>query len=104
VPHTEGLQTFTDVLRIIRVLFKEFIVVWQGAGEENQNVSSCWRCMLELLFYFCCVCHRRCAHSVLTVCSQCANMNMTGYRIVGDEENFLGKSFEVNTVAFCVSI
>jgi len=29
---------------------------------------------------------------------------MTGYRIVGDEENFLGKSFEVNTVAFCVSI
>ena len=39
------------------------------------------------------------------MCWQCANMNVTDYHIVGDEEkNFLGKSFEFNTVAFCVHI
>jgi len=40
VLHTDERQTFTDVLRIVRILFKDFIVVWRCAGEENQNVSS----------------------------------------------------------------
>jgi hypothetical protein len=32
-------------------------------------------------------------------------MNVTDYHIVGDEEIiFIGKSFEGNTVSFCVSI
>jgi len=41
VPHTDERQTFTDVVRIIRVLFKNFNVVWQFTGEKYQNVSSC---------------------------------------------------------------
>jgi hypothetical protein len=55
--------------------FKNFNVVWQLADEENQNVSSGWSCMLELLFCFCYVCHKK-----------CANMNVTDYHIVRDEE------------------